>query len=323
MFRKVLLLAVIAVFVFTAQGKAAQVSIESAKEAAQGFLIVIDRQFRAEVVEGPKPRIEPKGYQVVSVTPFTDAETKEVLAYIAHLSPQGFIVLSTDTEINPVISYSLHSNFVGEDNPRNTFCWILKKDMKQRHSKLKTINASLQRKNERKWSTYLGKAAEAPATIQVVTSGTGEDAAPLDEPLAITQWPDGDDTGWLNTTWGRAARRAARGSLGEAFEGLVEPRIWRQVDWLGQSDAAIEPALRSLGLEPTEALVALVSAARRLSIIRRHDFRSSFATHMLAAGVSGPLVQEFLGHSSYSTTQKHYKGDLSPALREAISRLQG
>jgi len=132
----------------------------------------------------------------------------------------------------------------------------------------------------------------------------------------------------LVSTWVRVARRAARTALAETFDGVDGADLWQAIDWLAlaraDDAAAVEAALEGLlGGRPAAALVELVRRALRLSTIRRHDLRSSFATHLLSAGTSPAVVQEFLGHASYMTTQKHYKGDLSPALREAIGRLQG
>jgi hypothetical protein len=66
---------------------------------------------------------------LISSETVTDESGRE-LCFILHLAPEGFVILSADDEINPVIAFS-STGFVsqGEDNPLKH---LLKKDMRNR-----------------------------------------------------------------------------------------------------------------------------------------------------------------------------------------------
>ena len=52
-----------------------------------------------------------------------------------------------------------------------------------------------------------------------------------------------------------------------------------------------------------------------------HDLRSSFVTRVLESGANPKRVQRFCGHSSLSTTMKHYAGDEQWSDRDAVQKI--
>jgi len=68
---------------------------------------------------------------VDTVVEFKDDKNVTV-AYIANLSPLGFIALSVNTDIQPIISYSVQNDFDYDSDPENVLYHMLMNDMTER-----------------------------------------------------------------------------------------------------------------------------------------------------------------------------------------------
>jgi len=130
-----------------------------------------------------KPDMAPRtasGGEEYSVLKHRELKRKgRVIAHVLDLSPEGCIVLSSDTDIHPVIAYSFKGRFLMEDAPDNAFLHLLELDMGNRLDALPATSEKLKKKNSALWEDYL---AQDESFVQELSS---EDV-----------WGP-----WLETTW--------------------------------------------------------------------------------------------------------------------------
>ncbi len=128
-----------------------------------------------------------KGITIKDVKILSPPDGFDTLGYIVNLSPQGFIVISTDTRLPPVIAYSFLSNFPYEESRLNILLDMLRNDLMLRLQHLDKIPDSIKKRREREWLMYLN----FPDSIKSMYSTAG-------------QWPPEGSTstgGWIETTW--------------------------------------------------------------------------------------------------------------------------
>jgi hypothetical protein len=105
------------------------------------------------------------------------------LGYLAQLQPNGFIILSNNKNLPPVIAYSLNSNFNIERDGASLLS-IVKEDLNYRQKNVDAMPDLLKERNRKSWDFYLKD--------YHVSTG------PLEH------WPEEGRTstgGWLETTW--------------------------------------------------------------------------------------------------------------------------
>lgn len=109
-----------------------------------------------------------------------------ILVYVADLEPRGFLALSANSDVAPVVAYSFQSSFPSGDDKKNPLYRLVREDMRLRakalaeHPEFKTPEAG------RLWDLY------AAGEIGTSTAGT------------FQQWPPAGSTstgGWLQTAW--------------------------------------------------------------------------------------------------------------------------
>lgn len=96
-------------------------------------------------------------------TELRNPATGDLLAYVFELEPQGFIVVTVETRLLPVVAYSDTAQFSWEESPLNALLWILRTDLRLRMRALAEgvyAEGEIER-NEARWAEYLS--TEGPA----------------------------------------------------------------------------------------------------------------------------------------------------------------
>ena len=113
-------------------------------------------------------------------------DQNEKIAYIGHIQPEGFIIVSCDTDVQPVIAYSTKHNWDMDKNRENTLYHILQNDKRLCDSDNRLLPDSLIEKNNRMWHNILD-----------------DHLAKLNS-YSFRQWPQAGTTatgGWVESTW--------------------------------------------------------------------------------------------------------------------------
>jgi len=123
-------------------------------------------------------------YTISNITIFQNDEG-DTLAYIANLEPFGFIIVTPDTDITPILAYSFKCNFPMDDDKNNILYHLVKNDMELRLQAISDTTFPKIQKNNQLWEYYIN-----------------EDPEYLEQER--DQWPPEGTTptgGWVETAW--------------------------------------------------------------------------------------------------------------------------
>ncbi len=126
-------------------------------------------------------------YTIESTFPMLQND-QSVLAYVFQLNPAGFVIVSPDTDINPVIGYSFRNQFDFNRTDNNTGYLFVEHDLNSRLELLSVTSPQVISANNELWNRYL--------------SGTVNYANQRD-----TLWPPegySDTEGWVETQWNQS-----------------------------------------------------------------------------------------------------------------------
>jgi hypothetical protein len=107
---------------------------------------------------------------------------EEIYAYVFNLEPNGFIAVSSDSQLPPVIAYSIHNNLFEDDKHENLYYQMFAQDM-QKRLEFYRLNPNEAQENQELWYRYLN-----------------HDFSERN----FQQWPPAGTTltdGWVETTW--------------------------------------------------------------------------------------------------------------------------
>ncbi len=165
-----------------------------ARRAAAGFLDLERHRKhkcaqRAERASRQARRARPINRTQRNVKTIFGEDDTEPLVYIIELEPEGFIVVSADDSIGPIVAYSNKGKFPTLDSEDNVPLKMLRRDIKSRLEMMRSSQGPVE--------------ALAIANIEQWDLLEYSDDAILEQVAAETykQWPQGDDDGWLDTAW--------------------------------------------------------------------------------------------------------------------------
>ncbi|MQY70477.1 hypothetical protein GH141_00920, partial [bacterium] len=121
---------------------------------------------------------------VNTMRPLYTRDKEGLLAYVFELKPQGFIVVTANTDLVPVIAYSNNSSFPWDENPLNLLLHMLREDLRMRMAAREILPESVKVRYNTQWGNYL--------------SGNLTLLAPGDS------WPPEGQTwtgGWVESMW--------------------------------------------------------------------------------------------------------------------------
>lgn len=185
--RRVAILAVFAGLFCCPLLRAEAVSPEQVRRAADVFLRM--RQMQSSKVSPwlatSRTSRTVRDVNDISLRPIRDADGT-ILAYVVELEPQGFVVTSADTDLEPIVAYSFRSGFPDQVDVRHPMYCLLAADMRSRLAAADESDASQTTRNNAQWAAY---------SVQ---------RSPMAEGQTFQQWPPENTTstgGWLETAW--------------------------------------------------------------------------------------------------------------------------
>jgi len=126
------------------------------------------------------------GKTINRIEELNDPIDSATVAYIVNIEPKGFLVISPDTDLEPIVAYSFRHNWNSDTSRVNILYQILVKDMKMRKEVLLELPVEVIKQNNRKWQERLTQKSE------------------ILEGYSFQQWPEQGSTttgGWVGTTW--------------------------------------------------------------------------------------------------------------------------
>lgn len=123
---------------------------------------------------------------IANIEPFRAENSAETLGYIAELEPKGFLVISGNTDLDPVIAYSFRYDWNPDTSQGNVFYQILKYDLKQRIEMIDQLSNDAKAARNDAWKDLMD-----------------DDLAQISS-YSFRQWPPEGTTstgGWVETTW--------------------------------------------------------------------------------------------------------------------------
>ncbi|MBN2030413.1 C10 family peptidase, partial [bacterium] len=220
------------------QRSATAVTPEQAREAALDWLNGRPNFIRDQYTATPE------------MVQIKDRESTRTIAYVMQLEPRGYIVITPDNELNPIIAYSENSRFDTTESPDNMLLHLLRSDITERLQALEAgAVAPIYRTQSRiLWESTVGLNKSAPQQVQwAVEYG----------PFLSSQWSQSTDGG-TNATFNYYTPLGPDGSSGNYVCGCVATalgQILNYYEWPGTGTGSYGYTWDN-GSDPSEILSA-------------------------------------------------------------------
>jgi len=131
----------------------AQIDLNQARIVAESF---ITEKQNVRFVHRQNEQYSLYGdYTITRIVPFCDNHDESILCYIAELDPCGYVVITTNRNIRPVLAYSFDSEFVFELTSDNLPLSMILADIVMRTEAIPYISQYILERNNRLWDRYL------------------------------------------------------------------------------------------------------------------------------------------------------------------------
>ncbi len=139
----------------------------------------------AAAAEQQKPGAKPREVPAQIPAPkgsdaLVDADGK-TLGYVVHLQPRGFVITSADTDLTPILAFSLTNDFSLDDVPQNIGLKLVRYDLQKRVAFRAKAQAKDLSETTDRWNTLLGGEAEGD-------EGQPKAGSQIWGPLVDTRW---------------------------------------------------------------------------------------------------------------------------------------
>lgn len=172
-------------FSFTAHINGKPIDPDDASRAVQGWL-----------GRDPAPMNTVMTARITSVCASNDPHDR-TLYYAVSLSPEGFVIVPADDELEPILAFSPQGTYV--QNPANPLTVLLEKDLTGRKESLALTRKpeSLRKRQEKNWGKWQSLLASSGDDFTVGTLGIGSLSDVRAAPLLQSQWDQEDEYGQL------------------------------------------------------------------------------------------------------------------------------
>jgi len=262
----------VGVFFLTAFVYAIPVDINVAQAVAQFHIDVHNASAYGKTPVAPGE--DYSGHAIRYIDVLSNSQTDEILGYMAILEPTGYIAISKDTDIRPVITYSFENEYILENTPGNFPLRILKKDLDNRLRAIPFMSRKLKARNNDLWEDYLARSENLMRTMTTTT---------IFGPYIDTEWNQGDPYNIFCPIDPETMERCPIGCVVTAMGQIVNYWEWPPSITFDTSDSYwSEPTEPDIWIDATTANIDTID----YNEVGLHPSDTTIARLLFACGVS-------------------------------------